>query len=105
MRTRKWPVTTAAILCLTLVVGCMSPQEQSWTCERAKAAHDAYQVAEQSGLVVDQDVIVSARSAASFLASYCGWGTSTPLVESAGRIRNGPQMTDRNGVLIVRPPD
>jgi hypothetical protein len=98
------PIVPMAILALGVwllcfLTGCLTPQQQEWTCDKAKAAMAAYQAAEDAGMVTDPKVVAGARLGAAFLASYCGWQTTTPK----GTAIRTPSV-DRNGVLIVRPP-
>lgn len=84
------------------LTGCLTPQQQEWTCQRAAEVVTAYQAAEAAGLVTDPKVIASAKVASAFLAGYCGW--QTPVARSGPNLAPGPPATDRNGVLIVHPP-
>ena len=86
-----------AVACC-LLAGCLSPQQQAWTCERAQSVIVAYQAAEQAGLVTDPKAIASAKVAAAFLSSYCGWWNPK------ARGLSGAPVTDRNGVLVVHTP-
>lgn len=99
MTTKRFLVTAwTAAVAFALLAGCLSPQQQQWTCERSKAVFAAYQAAEQAGAVTDPDVIAGARVAAAFLSSYCGW------LNPKARGLSGAPVTDRNGVLVVHPP-
>ncbi len=89
-----WLLAAVAIL----TTGCLTPQQQVWTCDRAREVFTAYQAAEASGVVTDQKVIANAKVAAAYLASYCGWWNPRT------RGLSGDPVKDAHGVLVVHPP-
>lgn len=91
-----------SLLGLLLCVGCLTPQQQEWTCDRAQEAYIAYQAAEAAGIVSDKETIAAVKVAAAYLAAYCGWQPASATIVSLGATRSAP-TSDHNGVLILRP--
>ena len=101
MKTR--PTSIAWILCVAsaLLVGCLTPQQKQWTCDTARVAYEAYQVAETAGLL-DPATVAEARLAAAFLNAYCGW-YPVPTRDAKGRFLDASSV-DANGVLVISKP-
>lgn len=91
-----------ATIGLILCVGCLTPQQQEWTCDRAQEAYLAYQAAEAAGIVSDKETIAAVKVAAAYLSAYCGWQPATVTVASKSATVTKP-TSDRNGVLMLKP--
>lgn len=91
-------------LCIVvgLLAGCLTPQQQAWTCDRAAEAYVAYQAAEAAGIVSDKETIAAVKVAAAYLAAYCGWQPAATVVATSGAQRSVPTC-DHNGILILKP--
>ena len=95
-------LSLALVACTFTFTGCISTQQQQWTCDRALATYEAYQAAVDAGVITDPDTIAQAKLAAAFLSGYCGWYPVPPR-DAKGRYMAASSV-DRNGVLIVSQP-
>lgn len=78
----------ALLTLAALLAGCAAPDPQ--TCATTTAAMEAYQLTLVARDEPSKEEIAAARTAAAFLAAYCGWART--------------RAVDRHGVPIVLPP-